>query len=76
MGKNDEATLKEAQRILDSFSKSLENIDVQEKSIKNDELGYRNEKDASEADEDFRDRMFKNAPKTSGDFIIAEKKKW
>ena len=76
MGKNDEATLKEVQRILDNFSKTLESVEIKEKSIKSKDCGYRPEGNVMKEDREFRERMFKNAPQTEGDFIIAEKKKW
>jgi Asp-tRNA(Asn)/Glu-tRNA(Gln) amidotransferase C subunit len=86
----------EARKILDSFAKSLEEIDLEEgKTQKRVVGGFREEGEGSKGDKDpkntsslsrklpkeeevsdFRERMFKNAPKKEGDFILAEKKKW
>lgn len=67
---------KEARDILDKFGKSLEGIKLKNKQKKEGLSGFRKEGSGKKADEDFRKRMFLNAPKKEGDFIIAEKKKW
>lgn len=66
----------EAREILDKFSEELERVEFKEKSLKKKVGGFRTEGDGEDCDADFRKRMFENAPKTEGDFIIAEKKKW
>ena len=67
---------KEAKEILDKFSKALGKVKIKEKKEKEEFGGMREEGNGLEPDPDFRARMFKNAPHTEGDFIIAEKKKW
>ena len=65
-----------ANKIMDSFMKALKKVGETEtgfvvKRDKNVRDG-----DKAESDPEFRDRMFKNAPKVKGDYIQAEKKKW
>ena len=67
---------KEAKEILDKFSKALGKVKIKEKKEKEEFGGMREEGNGLEPDPDFRARMFKNAPHTEGDFILAEKKKW
>ena len=74
--KKQEQIEKEAKDILVKFGKSLEKVKVKEKVVKEEVGGFREEGEGLKADEDFRKRMFKNAPSTDGDFIIMEKKKW
>ena len=65
-----------AKKIMDSFMKALEKVgDTKEDFVIKREKNVRgNEK--AEIDEEFRDLMFKNAPKVKNDCILAEKKKW
>lgn len=66
---------KEAKAVLEKFAKSLEGIpEIKEKEIKSD--SYRKEGQGSQPNEDFKERMLKNAPNKSEDNIIAEKAKW
>lgn len=67
---------KEAKEILDKFASALEGIKVKEKKEKEKIGGFREEGKGEETDNDFRKRMFENAPRKEGDFILAEKKKW
>ncbi len=67
---------KEAKTILDRFSKALEKVKVKKKPLKAELGGFREEGEGKICDPNFRKSMFENAPKTEGDFIIAEKKKW
>jgi len=67
---------KEAKQILDKFSKALKSVKIKEKELKSKAGGYRKEGSGEVCDSDFRKRMFENAPKTEGDCIVAEKKKW
>ena len=67
---------KEAKAILDSFAKSLESVKFKEKAEKKKNGGYRKENLGNVCDEDFRGRMFENAPNKDGDCIAAEKKTW
>ena len=67
---------KEAKEILDKFANSLEKVKVKKAEKKEKIGGFRKEGNGEETDEDFRKRMFDNAPRKEGDFILAEKKKW
>ena len=75
--KEKEEIKKDAKRIIDSFSEKLSKVKVSD-----DEPGIvrkdfeRDEKEGVDAEEGFRGRMLENAPETSRDFIIAEKKRW
>jgi Asp-tRNA(Asn)/Glu-tRNA(Gln) amidotransferase C subunit len=71
-----EAVRKQAERILDKFGKTLESVKLKEKKIDNKVGGFRKEGQGSLPNEDFRRRMFMNAPDKNDDFIIAEKKSW
>ncbi len=67
----------EAKNIMDSFSKKLAKVEkkISEPLIERDDF-ERAEKNSSELDEDFRKRVFDNAPMKNKDFLIAEKKGW
>ncbi len=66
----------EAKHILDKFAKSLEAVKLKEKSLKTPVSGFRKEGASESSPQEFREMLFSNAPKTEGDCIIAEKKKW
>ena len=68
---------KEAKLILDKFSKSLEKVEKEIKEasgVKRDKS--LREESKTENNPEFRKLFFKNAPKTEGDDIIAEKGHW
>lgn len=67
---------KQAQAILESFSEALAEVKLEKKEFKKGESGFREEGEGSEVDDYFRKQMFENAPRTEGDCILAEKKKW
>jgi Asp-tRNA(Asn)/Glu-tRNA(Gln) amidotransferase C subunit len=70
---------REAKKILDKFSKALENAKIkEEESNVEREEDRRKEKEGKNPDEnkDFREIMFENAPNKNEDFVIAEKKSW
>ncbi len=67
---------KEAKQILANFSKSLESVKLKVKEERKEVGGFREEGEGVKGDEEFRERMFTNAPNKDKDFIIAEKKKW
>lgn len=75
--KEKEDIKKQAKGIMDSFSKKLNSVKekISEPEIQREEF-ERIEKEGNECDEDFRARVFENAPNKSGDFILGEKKKW
>jgi hypothetical protein len=65
----------EAKQIMDRFMAELGEIKLTE------EFGLVREEQIREPketmpDEDFKERMLKNAPKVRGDSIVAEKKNW
>lgn len=68
----------EARALLESFAKKLEKVKLpdekKEKVMKNS--GMREEGDGEEVSEEFKKRVFDNAPKKSKKYILAEKKKW
>ena len=68
---------REAKEIMDRFSKKLSKIKekIPEPIIEREEF-ERVENEGNECDDDFRKRMFENAPNKNGDFVLAEKKKW
>ncbi len=74
--KEKDSIRKEAKQILDNFASALEGVKVKKRGFKKRVGGYRKERDGQKCDEDFRNRMFDNAPSKDGDCIIAEKKKW
>ena len=68
---------KEAQNILKEFGKSLSKVKLVSKKKKNDSVGgFRKELNPNNEDEDFRVRMFRNAPNKNENCVIAEKKEW
>lgn len=71
-----EEVKKEARQILERFSKELGKVKIKEKSLKGKVGGFRKEGSGEEGDKEFIERVFSNAPKKEGDFIVAEKKKW
>ena len=66
----------QAKKILANFAKSLERVKFREKAEKKEVGGFREEKEPSKQDADFRKRVFDNAPNKDEDCIIAEKAKW
>lgn len=66
----------EAKEIMKKFAKELERVKFKEEKVKKSRGGFRDEGAGENSSEDFRKRMFDNAPEKKGDFIIAEKKKW
>ena len=67
---------KQAREILDKFGKALGKIKLKDGKIGSGLSGFRKEGTGDKENKDFRERMFANAPKKEGDFILAEKKKW
>jgi Asp-tRNA(Asn)/Glu-tRNA(Gln) amidotransferase C subunit len=71
-----EAIAKEAQELMEKFGKKLESVKLKDKKSENRVGGFREEREGSLPNEDFRKRIFMNAPEKNEDNIIAEKKKW
>ena len=68
---------KQAREIIDNFAAALEKVgEIKGKELKRHVGGFREEQAGEKCDEDFRGRMFANAPSKEGDCIVAEKKKW
>jgi|TARA_Y100000310_G_C20606520_1_gene775772 Asp-tRNA(Asn)/Glu-tRNA(Gln) amidotransferase C subunit len=74
---------KEAKSIMENFSEKLSKVDdkIPEPHVEREEFERGEESTFSPAqpqenENDFRKRMFENAPKKSKDFILAEKKGW
>jgi hypothetical protein len=67
---------KETKELLEKFAHALEAVKVKPKALKTGAGGFREEGRGEVADDDFRARMFENAPRKKGDFILSEKKKW
>ena len=69
-----------AKKILDDFNESIGSVKLTGKKGKKEVGGFRTqattEGSRSPIDNEFRERMFANAPNKDGDYIIAEKKKW
>jgi len=74
--KKREEISKQAKVILSKFAKSLEKVKFKEKVGKEKLGGFREEQEPMEPNEDFRKRIFDNAPNKDDDCIIAEKKIW
>ena len=72
---NNEEIKRQAKEIIDKFSKALENISMKETRVER-ENDRRKEEEGNFADSDFREIIFKNAPKTKNFFIEAEKGAW
>ncbi|MFP4112153.1 MAG: hypothetical protein ACLFPQ_01100 [Candidatus Woesearchaeota archaeon] len=72
---NHEAIKKDAKRIMDNFMKELDKIpEIKEFGTKR-EISVREPKESSFED-DFRENILNNAPKTKDNCILAEKKHW
>jgi len=67
---------KEAKKILDDFSKSLESIEDKKllSGVERDKQ-VRSESSVS-CDKEFKKLFLKNVPKKEGDYVLTEKKKW
>ncbi len=74
---NKEEILKQAKAIIDNFHSALASVEklAPESKVERDEC-ERGEKEGREPDKEFREIIFKNAPKTKNECIEAEKGKW
>ncbi|MBI4116811.1 hypothetical protein HY449_03650 [Candidatus Pacearchaeota archaeon] len=68
---------KEAKEIMDNFSKKLSRAEgkISENFVERAE-SERKEGEGKNPDNDFRRRVFENAPNKNADFIIGDKKGW
>lgn len=75
--KEKEEIKESAKNIMDSFASALAEIEKRAPDFVVERAEHeRQEKEPWQADSDFREIMFKNAPKTKGDCIEAEKGGW
>lgn len=73
---NDESIREEAKNIMDNFMSAMKDIEVEDDFILKRDFCLREEGEGKVADEDFRQRFLSNAPKHSGDSILAQKGSW
>lgn len=73
---NQEEIKKEAKQIMDNFMEALGDIKVEEDFNLQRSDSLREETKADALDEDFQQRFLSNAPKTSGNAILANKGEW
>jgi hypothetical protein len=66
----------EGREILEGFAVALGKVKVKEKKLKKAAGGFREEGNGSGTNEEFRKRMFANAPRKDGECIVAERKEW
>lgn len=66
---------KEAKKIMDEFIKELDKIQLT-KEFGTKRTFQTRESFENDCESEFRERMFKNAPKERKGFIVAEKKSW
>ena len=67
---------KEAKDLILSFGDALEKLPKMPESLVERNKDVREETKVCVPDKEFRDVMFKNAPKTKDDCIVAEKGEW
>lgn len=74
---NKEEIVKQAKKIIDNFYGALASIEkeIGEVKVERDEC-QREENEGTSGDNEFREIMFRNAPKTKGECIKAERGKW
>lgn len=73
---NSEQIKQDAQKIMDNFMNEMKDIEVENDFILERETCFRKEGEGTDSDEDFKQRFLKNAKKTSGDAILANKGDW
>lgn len=66
----------QAKKIMDEFSKALDKLETIDTPVGFEREENIRESKAATADKAFKERMLKNAPKTKGDYVVAEKKHW
>ena len=76
--KEKEEIKQSAKKIMDNFAGALAEIEKKapETAVERDEFERQETKETEKTDSDFREIMFKNAPKTKNDCIEAEKGEW
>lgn len=66
----------QAKKILDNFSKALEGIEDKKLLSGIEREKQLREESKTKCDKEFKKLFLKNVPKTEGDYVLAEKKKW
>ncbi len=66
----------QAKKILDDFSKALEGIEDKKLLSGVERDKQLREETKTFCDKEFKKLFLKNVPKTEGDYVLAEKKKW
>lgn len=66
----------QAQEIMDNFLEAMKDIEVEEEFISTSKNCYRDEDKSKETNEEFKEQFLKNAPKSKGDAIVANKGSW
>lgn len=66
----------QAKKILDDFSKALEGIEDKKLLSGVERSKQLREETKTFCDKEFKKLFLKNVPKTEGDYVLAEKKKW
>lgn len=67
---------KEAKKIMDDFMSALKDIEVEDEFLLQRDEMYRQENGGSAKSTSFQNRFLSNAPKTSGNAIVANKGDW
>ena len=67
---------KQAKEIMDNFMEAMKDIDVEDEFVLERDACFREEGEGSKVDEGFRQRFLKNATKTRGDAVLANKGEW
>ncbi len=67
---------KQAKHIMDNFIKALGKSEGIKESFGSERKDSTRLNIKKEKDPEFRERMFKNAPKKRDDFLVMEKKNW
>lgn len=66
----------QAKKIMDDFVSALSKVKKIEQRFGHERKICVREFSKKQEDKEFRQRVFKNAPKVKGDYLVAEKKSW
>ncbi|MBU1205264.1 MAG: hypothetical protein KKA61_03985 [Nanoarchaeota archaeon] len=73
---DEEKITKQAKNIMNNFIKALDKAESVKQEFGSERKCSMREKIKKHKDPEFRERMFKNAPKKRDDFLVMEKKNW
>lgn len=77
MNKIDKEKIKtEAKEIMDNFMNALADIEVEEEFNLTRKNSFREENNGNKPNEQFKQKFLENAPKISGNSIVANKGEW